>query len=255
MSVHSDRVDVITGASSGIGEATAVALDRLGVRLVLAARRTDRLDALAARITADGGHALAVTCDVTDRAQVAHVAERTLETFGRIDILINNAGVMPLSPMAKCRFEDWDLIVDVNIKGALYAIGSVLPTMLTQGTGHIINVSSVAGRVVFSRAAVYCGSKFALHAISEALRLELAERAGDDGNSIRVTTIAPGVVDTELRNSIADEDTRRAVEPYYRSIRKELRGEDIADAIVAALEAPPHVGINEILLRPTSQVR
>ncbi len=176
-------------------------------------------------------------------------------TFGRVDILINNAGVMPLSPLVMGRFDDWDRTIDVNLKGALYAIGFVLPPMLEQGSGHIVNVSSVAGRRVFSNAAVYCATKFALHAISEALRAELAERAADNGNTIRVTVVAPGVVSTELADSITDEETRRQVRAYYETITEPLRSEDVAAAILGVLEAPVHVSINEVLVRPTSQMR
>ncbi|MHC4964318.1 MAG: SDR family oxidoreductase [Planctomycetota bacterium] len=255
MSVLADKVALVTGASAGIGEATALALARLKARVVLAARRSDRLQALARQIEAEKGRALAVPCDVTDRAQVQRLAGTTLETFGRIDVLINNAGVMPLSPMAKCRIEDWDSTIDVNLKGALYVIGAVLPTMLEQKTGHIVNVGSVAGRKAISTAAVYCGSKFALHAISDALRMELAERAAKDGNAIRVTVVAPGIVTTELRDSIIDQETRQALQPYYDAIKKELSSADIATAIVGALEAPPHVGVNEIVIRPASQIR
>ncbi len=255
MSTLADKVAVVTGASSGIGEATAVTLAERGAKVVLAARRSDRLSALARRIVARGGHALAVPCDVADLAKVKQMVDRTLETFGRIDVLVNNAGVMHLSPMARCSFDDWDGIIDVNVKGALYVIGCVLPAMLSQKTGHIVNVGSVAGRIVFSRATVYSASKFALHAISDGLRQELAERAAEDGNTIRVTTVAPGVVTTELRDSIRDPETREAVKPYYASIREELTSTDIAAAIAGALEAPPRVGINEIIIRPASQVR
>ena len=255
MSMLADKVAIVTGASSGIGAATALELARRNMKVVLAARRTDRVEALAGKIVEGRGHALHVTCDVTDRGQVEAMVATTLDAFGRVDVLINNAGTMPLSPMAKCRVEDWDRTIDVNLKGALYAIGAVLPAMLEAGRGHIVNIGSVAGRRVFAGAAVYCATKFALHAISDALRMELAERAATDGNTIRVTIIAPGVVDTELRNSITDEQTRKAVEPYYNSIREELHSEDVAAAIVTALEAPPHVGINEILMRPASQVR
>ncbi|MHC4416067.1 MAG: SDR family oxidoreductase [Planctomycetota bacterium] len=255
MSVLSDSVAIVTGASSGIGEATALALAERNTRVVLVGRRAERLAALARRIVAEGGHALSIACDVTQRAQVEQVVETTLQTFDRIDVLINNAGVMPLAPLAKCRFDEWDRTIDVNLKGALYAIGCVLPTMLKQGTGHIVNVSSVAGRRVFPNAAVYCATKFALHAISEALRGELAERAGRDGNSIRVTIVAPGVVDTELRDSIADAETRREVQSYYDSISDPLQSRDIAAAILTCLRAPAHVALNEILIRPTSQTR
>jgi NADP-dependent 3-hydroxy acid dehydrogenase YdfG len=143
----------------------------------------------------------------------------------------------------------------VNLKGALYGIAAVLPVMLAQKTGHIVNVSSVAGRKVIPGGAVYCGTKHALHAISEGLRSELAEQAAKDGNTIRVTIIAPGVVQTELPQSITDEAARSATASYYSSMRGALQSEDIAEAIVYALEAPPHVGINELLIRPTAQVR
>jgi NADP-dependent 3-hydroxy acid dehydrogenase YdfG len=255
MSMLADTVAVITGASAGIGEATALALAGRKARVVLAARRSDRLAALARRITDEQGRALAVQCDVTDRSQVQQMVDTTLQAFGRIDVLINNAGVMPLSPMAKCRFEDWDSTIDVNVKGALYVIGCVLPTMLAQKTGHIVNVGSVAGTKVFSTAAVYCASKFALHAISDALRMELAERAAEDGNAIRITVVAPGIVTTELRDSIADAETRAALQPYYDAVKPELASADIATAIVGALETPPHVGVNEIVIRPATQIR
>jgi NADP-dependent 3-hydroxy acid dehydrogenase YdfG len=255
MSVLADKVALVTGASAGIGEATALALARLDAPVVLAARRSDRIRDLAGGITAQGGRALAVPCDVTDRAQVERLAAATLDAFGRIDVLINNAGVMPLSPMAKCRIDEWDAMIDVNLKGALYVIGAVLPTMLDQKSGHIVNVGSVAGRKAISTAAVYCGTKFALHAISDALRMELAERAAEDDNAIRVTVVAPGIVTTELRDTIADAETRRALQPYYDAIKKELSSADIATAIIGALEAPPHVGVNEIVIRPASQIR
>ena len=255
MSVLSGKVVIITGASSGIGEATALALARRNAKMILAARRQDRLARLAKRIVKEGGHAVWVVCDVSDRGQVQSIADTAMRDFGRIDVLINNAGVMPLSPLAKGRFDEWDYTIDVNLKGALYAIGCVLPVMLEQGTGHIVNVGSVAGRRTFPNAAVYCGTKFALHAISEALRAELAERAARDGNTIRVTIVAPGVVKTELSESIVDEETRKTAAAYYDSIRDPLRSEDIAESIRYALETPARVDVNEILIRPTSQVR
>jgi NADP-dependent 3-hydroxy acid dehydrogenase YdfG len=255
MNTISEKVCIVTGASSGIGEAAAVALARRGAKLVIAARRADRLADLAGRINEAGGQALAVTCDVTDRAQVKSMVDRTMVTFGRIDVLINNAGIMPLAPLAKCRIDDWDAMIGVNVKGLLYGIGFVLPIMLAQKTGHIINVSSVAGRRVFNGGAVYCGTKHAVHAISEGLRGELSERAAEDGNQIRVTIIAPGVVKTELPDSIRDEETREVSRRYYDGLPGPLMSEDIAASILHALEAPPHVDINEILIRPTAQVR
>jgi len=256
MSTLADKVVVITGASSGIGEATARALASKRSNLVLAARRTDRIETLARSIVNDqGGHAVAVTCDVTQRDQVKAVIDTAVKDFGRVDVLINNAGIMPLAPMAKCRMDDWDKEIDINIKGLLYGIGYALPVMLEQKTGHIVNISSVAGRIVFPGAAVYCGTKHAVHAISEGLRSELAEQAKEDGNRIRVTNIAPGVVRTELSDSICDDESRETAKGYYESFEEPLRSEDIADSIVYALESPAHVNVNEILIRPARQVR
>jgi NADP-dependent 3-hydroxy acid dehydrogenase YdfG len=255
MSTLSDKVAIITGASSGIGQAAAVELARQNAKIVLAARRSDRLEALTKQIVEAGGHALPVVCDVAQRSQVKAVIDRTVETFGRIDILINNAGVMPLAPMAKCRMDDWDYQIDINIKGLLYGIGYALPHMLEQKSGHIINVSSVAGRIIFPGAAVYCGTKHAVHAITDGLRSELAERSREDGSQIRVTVIAPGVVTTELADSILDEETREGAKAYYGSMPGPLTSEDIAASILYALTAPPHVDVSEILIRPTAQVR
>jgi len=249
------RVTIITGASSGIGEATAERLARSGDIVVLAARRTDRLDAVRERIEGNGGQSSAVTCDVSKREDVERLVSTTLEAHGRVDALINNAGIMPLAPIVKRRVEDWEDTIDINIKGVLYGIAAVLPTMLEQQRGHIINVSSVAGRKVFPGAAVYCATKHAVHAISEGLREELATRGYDDGNRIRVTTIAPGVVATELPDSIRDDETRDGAKAYYDRLPGPLSSEDIAEAIVYAMEVPEHVGVNEILIRPTMQMR
>ncbi len=255
MSVLSEQVIIITGASSGIGEATARALGRRSARVVVAARRADRLDALVNLIVKEGGHAVTAPCDVTDRAQVQGVIDTAIKHFGRVDVLINNAGIMPLAPLAECRMDEWDQMIDVNVKGLLYGIGCTLPIMLEQKIGHIVNVSSVAGRRVFPNGAVYCGTKHAVHVISEGLRGELAEQGAKDGNRIRVTTIAPGVVETELQGSIHHEQTRIGMQMYINSIGEPLTSEDIADSILYALEAPPHVNVNEILIRPTRQPR
>lgn len=255
VSTLADKTIIITGASSGIGEAVATTLARKRSNLVLAARRGERIEALAKRIVAEGGHAVSVTCDVTDREAVKAVIDTAVKDFGRVDVLINNAGIMPLSPMSKCRMDDWDAEIDINIKGLLYGVGHALPHMLEQKHGHIVNISSVAGRVVFPGAAVYCGTKHAVHAISEGLRSELAEQAKEDGNKIRVTTIAPGVVRTELADSIYDDESREAAKAYYERFEAPLQSEDIAGSIIYALEAPEHVNVNEILLRPTRQVR
>jgi NADP-dependent 3-hydroxy acid dehydrogenase YdfG len=253
MSTLEGKVTIVTGASSGIGEATALALARRGCRLVLAARRRDRIEALARRIVENGGHAVAVECDVAKREEVAAVVETARRDFGGVDILINNAGVMPLSMMARGRIDDWEETIDVNVKGVLFGIGHALPIMIEQKAGHIVNVSSVAGRRAFPGAAVYCASKHAVHALSECLRGELSERAARDGSTIRVTIVAPGVVTTELPDSIRDERSREANTAYYDSIRGPLTSDDVAAAIVYALEAPPHVNVNEILVRPTGQ--
>ncbi len=252
--VISEQVAIVTGASSGIGEATALALAGRGASVVLAARRADRLDELARRITADGGRAVAIPCDVTDRIQVERLVERAMREFGRIDILINNAGVMPVSPIAERRFDDWDRMLDVNVKGALYMIGCCLPAMLERKSGHIVNLGSVAGRIVIPGNAVYCATKHALHAISEGLRAELAQ-SDPPVPGIRVTTIAPGVVATELPDSTTRDPLREQVRGYYRSFEHPLTSEDIAQAILYAIEAPDRVNVNEILLRPAAQAR
>ncbi|MCZ6837549.1 MAG: SDR family oxidoreductase [Planctomycetota bacterium] len=255
MTMLANHVVLITGASSGIGEATALALATRGARLVLAARRTDRLKALEKRILDQGGQALSLPCDVTRLDQVEALFHQAMDTFGQLDVLINNAGIMPNAPMASCRVDDWDAMIDVNVKGLLYGIAQALPIMLKQKSGHIINVSSVAGRKVFPGGVVYCATKHAVHAITEGLRYELAEMGANDGNTIRVTTIAPGVVDTELPDSIKHDATREGFKGYVQSLRNPLTSEDIASSIVFAMEAPVHMGVNEILVRPQSQIR
>lgn len=246
MSALSDKVAIVTGASSGIGEATAIELAKHNVRVVIAARRRERLDKLAKHIKSEGGRALAVECDVTDREQVENLIDTTLKTFDGVDTLINNAGYMPLSPMEECRVDDWVRMVDVNINGILYGVGAALPHMLKAGNGHIINVSSIAGRRVFPGGAVYCGTKFAVHAISEGLRSELAPK------NIRVTIIAPGIVETELQDHIPNKEIQSNIRQRTRAMQA-LTSKDIADSIIYAMEAPPHVCVNEVLIRPTAQ--
>jgi NADP-dependent 3-hydroxy acid dehydrogenase YdfG len=253
MTRPNDRIAIVTGASSGIGEATAIALAAQGASVVIAARRADRLTALRQRIESAGGTALDIPCDVTDRQSVKNLIDETVKQFGRIDILINNAGIMANAPMTKCRIDDWDDMIDVNIKGLLYGVGYVMPIMLQQKSGHIINVSSVAGRKVMNGGTVYCATKHAVHVISEGLRSELAESAPHDGNKIRVTVIAPGVVMTELPESIRDADHRELSRKYYNSVPGPLTSEDIAQAILYAVSTPAHVNVNEILIRPVSQ--
>lgn len=241
-----DSVAVVTGASSGIGAATARTLADAGAAVVLAARREERLRDLKDEIEAAGRRALVVPTDVTDRAAVERLAERALDAFGRIDVLVNNAGIMPLSFVKNLHVDEWLRMVDVNVNGVLHGIAAVLPTMLEQGSGHIVNVSSVAGRRVFPGGAVYCGTKHAVTAISEGLRQELTPKHG-----IRVTCIEPGSVATELPETITDEELRKASEGRWDF--KVLESEDVAAAIRYALEAPEHVDVSEVLLMPSGQ--
>ncbi len=242
-----DKVAIITGASSGIGEATARRLAESGARVVLAARRVERLKVLAADIEHRKGTALVAPTDVTDERSVQRLARTALDAFGRIDILINNAGIMPLSPIAKLKVEEWDRMIDVNIKGVLYCVAATLPTMLEQGSGHIINVSSVAGRRPFPSGTVYSATKFAVRAISQGLRLELSPIEG-----IRVTDIEPGVVATELTHHITDSETANRFQEMWAE-KTPLESIDIAEMILFVLSRPDHVNVNEILVRPTDQ--
>jgi NADP-dependent 3-hydroxy acid dehydrogenase YdfG len=241
-----DKVAVVTGASSGIGEATVRTLSAEGAAVVAGARRKERLDSLVeeAMTTRDGGRVIAVECDVTDEQQAHALVDRAIEEFGRIDILVNNAGVMLLSKVEKGLSDEWRRMFDVNVLGLLYATDAALGTMKRQGSGHIVNVSSVAGRKTRPTGGVYSGTKFAVNAISEALRQELLE----DG--IRITVVEPGAVATELTDHITDEEVRNGLK--QRSIEP-LQSEDIANAIAYAVGQPQRVSINEILIRPTQQ--
>jgi NADP-dependent 3-hydroxy acid dehydrogenase YdfG len=249
MSVLANKVVIVTGASSGIGEATAKLLGAKGARVVLAARRADKLRYIEQDITGNGGggKALAVECDVTDRKSVAAMVDEAVSVFGPVDILINNAGVMPLSPIEALREDDWAQMVDVNINGVLHCTAACLPHLTRDGAGgHIVNISSVAGRRVFPNAAVYCGTKFFVHAFSEGLRAELFKKG------VRVTVVAPGIVETELQDHIPDEALKSAFFERTKAMRK-LRAQDIANAIAYAVESPEHVSVNEVLIRPTDQ--
>lgn len=243
MSEIQNKVVIITGASSGLGEATAKRLAASGAKLMLAARREDRLKELVAAIAQTGGTANYLVTDVTDRAQVEALAKQTLSTYGRIDVLINNAGLMPLSPLDQIKVEEWDQMIDVNIKGVLYGIAAVLPMMRQQKSGHIINLSSVAGHKVFPGAAVYCATKFAVRAISEGLRLE-------SNGEIRSTNISPGAVATELTSTISDADTAASINALYEIA---IDADAIARAIAYAIEQPGDVDVNEMIIRPTRQ--
>lgn len=243
MSEIQNKVVIVTGASSGLGEATALRLAKSGAKLMLAARREDRLKELVAIIAKSGATATYKVTDVTDFAQVEALAKETLSTYGRIDVLINNAGLMPLSPLDQVKVEEWDQMIDVNIKGVLYGIAAVLPTMRSQKSGHIINLSSVAGHHVFPSGAVYCATKYAVRAISEGLRLE-------SNGEIRSTNISPGAVATELTNTISDKNTVDNVNKLYAIA---IDADAIARAITYAIEQPSDVDVNEMIIRPTKQ--
>ena len=243
MSEIENKVVIVTGASSGLGEATARKLAKNGAKLMLAARREDRLKNLVSEIQQDGGTAKYQITDVSDRSQVEALAKATKDAYRRIDVLVNNAGLMPLSPLAEAKVDEWDRMVDVNIKGVLYSIAAVMPVMLQQESGHIVNLSSVAGHKVFPAGTVYCATKFAVKAISEGIRLE------SDGK-IRSTNISPGAVDTELTDTISHNETAENVDQLYGVA---IDADAIAHAIAYAIEQPSDVDVNEMIIRPTKQ--
>ena len=238
------KVVVITGASSGLGEATARHLSALGARVVLGARRADRLQALAAELNR-GGKALAVATDVTDRDQVKRLVEAGVQTYGRIDVMVNNAGLMPQSMLERLKIDEWDRMIDVNIKGVLYGIAAALPHMTAQKSGHFINVSSVAGHKVRPGGTVYSATKHAVRVISEGLRQEVKPY------NIRTTLVSPGAVDTELPDSITDPDVAVTMRKFYDDIA--IPADSFARAVVFAMSQPDDVDVNEILFRPTRQ--
>lgn len=233
-----DRIVLITGASSGIGEATARVLAARGATVVLGARRTDRLDALAAEINASGGRAVAQAVDVASREQVQAFADHAIDRFGRVDVLVNNAGLMPLSPLSALKLDEWNRMIDVNIRGVLHGIAAVLPGMEAQGHGHVVNVSSIGGLFVMPTAAVYCATKYAVRAISEGLRME--------SPSVRVTCVYPGAVESELASTITHAESAKAI-GEFRQIA--LKPEAIAEAIAHALGQPPEVDTTDIVVR------
>jgi NADP-dependent 3-hydroxy acid dehydrogenase YdfG len=240
------KVAVVTGASSGIGEATVRALAAKGAAVVAGARRKERLDGLVDEVTRDGGKAIAVECDVTDEGQAHGLVHRAVEEYGRIDILVNNAGVMLLSTVGKSLSDQWRQMFEVNVMGLLYATDAAIGHMKGQGSGHLVNISSVAGRkVTRDSSGVYAGTKHAVNAISEGLRQELLK------DNIRVTIVGPGTVATELPDHITDEDARESLSGIL-SIER-LQAEDVAEAVIYAVTQPERVSVNEILMRPTQQ--
>lgn len=236
-----DKIVAITGASSGIGEATARLLAAKGALVVLGARRTDRLDALAKSIVADGGSARIRALDVVSLDDMKAFVDFAKAEFGRLDVMVNNAGVMPLSPLAALKTEEWNRMIDVNIRGVLHGIAAALPGMEAQGSGQIINISSIGGHAVSPTAAVYCATKFAVRAISDGLRQET--------DKIRVTVVSPGVTESELAESISDETGRNEMKTFRRIA---IPADAIARAIAYAIEQPDEVDVSEIIVRPTA---
>jgi NADP-dependent 3-hydroxy acid dehydrogenase YdfG len=241
----SDKVVAITGASSGIGEATALACAQAGAAVALAARRTDRIDALAERINGEGGRAVAIATDVADEAQARAFVEGARDQLGRLDVLVNNAGVMLLGPIDGAPLDEWRRMIDVNVLGLLYCTHAAVPIMREQGGGHIVNVSSVAGRRARAGSGVYNLTKFGVGAFSEALRQESV------ASHIRVTLIEPGAVATELAGHNREE-VREQMSKRFAGVTP-LEPVDIANAILYAVGAPENVAVNEILVRPAGQ--
>ncbi|MCD2256108.1 SDR family oxidoreductase [Agrilactobacillus fermenti] len=240
-----DKVVVITGASSGIGAATVSVLAQAGAKLVIGARREERLQELATKFGA--AQVVFQKTDVTDKASVQALVDLAVTKFGRVDVLYNNAGLMPISELAELKVDEWERMIDVNIKGVLYGIAAVLPIMIKQNGGQVITTDSVAGHVVHPGTAVYAGTKYAIQAIMDGLRQEQA------AHHIRTTMISPGAVNTELFSTITDPTRRAAVEKDEKE--NGLAAEDVANAVLYAIDQPENVGINEILMRPVSQVR
>lgn len=236
-----DKVILITGASSGIGEATAALLATHGATVVVGARRKDRLDRLVNDIRTRGGKAIGKTLDVTRRSDVQAFAEAALADFGRIDVIVNNAGVMPLSPLVALKVDEWERMIDVNIKGVLYGIAAVLPAMQAQGAGHVVNISSIGGLYVMPTAAVYCATKYAVRAISDGLRQE--------NDTLRVTCIYPGVVESELADTITDAHAAEAMKAFRKVA---LQPAAIANAIAHAINQPADVDTTDIVVRPVA---
>jgi NADP-dependent 3-hydroxy acid dehydrogenase YdfG len=240
-----DKIVVVTGASSGLGEATARHLSAEGATVVLGARRADRLRTLVKELETRGGKGLAVKTDVSQHEQVKALVDAAVQTYGRVDVMINNAGLMPQAPLERLKVDEWDRMIDVNVKGVLYGIAAALPQMQRQKSGHFINVSSVAGHKIGPGFAVYAATKFAVRALSEGLRQEVKPY------NIRTTVISPGAVATELPDSVTDPDTSKRIGTFYEQVA--VPADSFARAVAFAMSQPEDVDINEILYRPTKQ--
>jgi NADP-dependent 3-hydroxy acid dehydrogenase YdfG len=239
------KVVVITGASSGLGESTARHLAKLGATVVLGARRKDRLDSIVKSIQSEGGKALAVTVDVAKQADVEALVQKAIDAYGKIDVLINNAGVMPIAPLSLLKVDEWERAIDINIKGVLYGIAAALPHFQKAKSGHFINLSSVAGIKVFAPGgSVYSATKFAVRALSEGLRMETRK------DNIRVTILSPGAIESELKEGSSDAASSQNVKDFYKIA---IPADSIARAIAYAIEQPSDVQIDEIVVRPTVQ--
>ena len=241
-----DKVVILTGASSGIGYATALELSKTGAKVAAGARRVEKLETLKNEVQKYGGEILVKKVDVTKKEDCDSFINLVTKTWNHIDVLINNAGIMPLSFFKNLKVSEWEQMIDVNLKGVLYCTAAVIPYMITKKSGHIVNISSVAGRIVFPAGSIYCATKHAVTAFSEGLRQELSPRY-----NIKVTCIEPGVVSTELPNTITD----KSLESFVESVKEmeSIKAEDIANAIIYSIDSPPYLNINEILLRPLSQ--
>jgi len=244
-STVADKVVVITGASSGIGESTARLLAQFGAKVVLGARRKGRIDSIVEEITVAGGNAMGVAVDVTKRPDVEALINTAINRFGGVDVLVNNAGIMPIAPIQLLKVDEWDTEIDVNIKGVLYGVAAVLPHMRKQKSGHIINLASVFGAKVFAPGGtVYSATKFAVRALTEGLRIEL------HCENIRCTMISPGAIQSELQNGSSDPTSARSVKELYKIA---IPAESVARAVLYAIEQPADVEIDEVVLRPTAQ--
>jgi len=244
MSKLKDKVVAITGASGGIGEATALLLAERGAKVVLGARRSDRLESLTKRIAVAGGEAAYAVTDVTQRSDLSRLVTLARERFDKLDVLLSNAGIAPISLLDELRVEDWDAMIDVNVRGLLYGIAAALPVFRSQGFGHFVNIASVAGIVTTPTMAVYSATKLAVRAVSEGLRQEA-------GPHLRVTIISPGFVQTDLANSMTNSQTRAQIAHKMSEIA--ISPDAIARAIAFAIEQPPEVDVNEMIVRPTAQ--